>query len=197
MGEDSEKSVAEGYARAAQLDPLRRGFYEESRSTSLVRLRTLAWLRDSGRDFSTQFVLGCTSLLHLAPGIVLPLFGLRYLDVSGGRLRELGPLLQLESLEELNASHNHLHGDVREAFCLPRLRRLNVSHNRLDLQVDCEGVTPPSSLVELDASGNEAVVGLLAETSAAALLTLLGGSAGWVVEADIAASRCVMRHEAS
>mmetsp|Transcript_81744 Transcript_81744/g.230103 ORF Transcript_81744/g.230103 Transcript_81744/m.230103 type:complete len:226 (+) Transcript_81744:783-1460(+) len=194
--EAAEVAVAKGYEEIASLDPLRKGFYAEARANSLARLRILGWLRqvEGGRGLGTSLDLSGLSLRHLAPSAVHSLFGLRRLDVSGAGLTTFGPLLQLRSLEELLAARNSIAGDVRELFCLPRLKRADVSGNALGFRATREGdeVAPPASLAELDASGNASVLAELRRGGPEAVLARLLPSGGWAFEGGLETGRCLL-----
>lgn len=192
--EAAESLVADGYDRIAALDPLRKGFYVEARAASLLRLRSLAWL--AAGSLSAPLDLTGLSLRHLPPATVLALFGLRRLDVSGVGLQALGPVLQLRSLEELLAARNGLRGDLREAFCLPRLQRLDVSGNALELRPAAAPPAPPEPLREVLASDNPALLALLrAAGGAQDFLSRFApaGHAGWALAGDAAAGQCTLR----
>jgi len=198
--EAAEKMVGAGYKHAAQLDPLRAGFYEEAQAASSLRLRVLTWLQNECHDLSSQLTLSDAGLTRLPPSVVLPLFGVRRLDFSGSKLRELGPLLQLESLEELNVSRNCLSADVRELFCFPRLKKLNAGYNSMQMRaVEGEGsgeVVPPSSLTELDISGNRSIVQLLECSGPAGVLARLQGGEAWLATVDALSGSCVLHRKA-
>lgn len=153
--EAQERAVAEGYDRISALDPLRRGFYSEARAASLMRLRIMSWLA-SGNGLCEKLDLSSLSLRHLAPTATIASFGVRVLSVEGNALQELGPILLLSSLQELNASSNRLVGDVAEAFVLRRLRRLNLQGNRMALKGSA--VELPPDLHEVDLSDNPPVL---------------------------------------
>lgn len=136
------------------LDPLRKGFYADSRAAVSLKVRILRWLSEARPSSS----LDCSvlELRHLAPAMLLPVFGIRSMNLEGNALQEFGPLLLLRSLEELRLSRNRLRGCVSPAFALPRLRLLNVSDNKLELRVHTARRYPD----ELNLSGNEAVLAL-------------------------------------
>eukprot|EP00931_Biecheleriopsis_adriatica_P101899 TRINITY_DN76949_c0_g1_i1.p1 TRINITY_DN76949_c0_g1~~TRINITY_DN76949_c0_g1_i1.p1 ORF type:complete len:677 (+),score=185.16 TRINITY_DN76949_c0_g1_i1:36-2033(+) len=187
----AEQALAEGYDRLRALDPLRQGFYAEAKSAAMLRLRVLAWLGcDAG--FSACLDAARLGLRHLAPAVVACTFGLRVLNVEGNELQDFGPILQLLSLEELLAAKNQLQGDVAEAFVLPKLRRLDISWNRLQLKgLD---VAPPNDLAEVDLSGLQAAASV---GEGEALLDRLLVKAppayrsGWTVSSE--AGMCVCR----
>jgi len=156
-----ELACSEAYVTIAELDPLRKGFYEAARAECLLRLRLLTW---TTADLGSCLDVTGLSLRHLAPTPIISAFGVRVLNVSKNDLRQLGSLLLLRSLEELDASSNQIVGDVTEAFVLSRLRRLNVSRNKMDLK-GSSNVPPPANLIELDMSYNAAVLSLVAQTA--------------------------------
>eukprot|EP00811_Abedinium_folium_P026222 NODE_3827_length_1978_cov_3.728255.p1 GENE.NODE_3827_length_1978_cov_3.728255~~NODE_3827_length_1978_cov_3.728255.p1 ORF type:complete len:623 (+),score=158.49 NODE_3827_length_1978_cov_3.728255:24-1871(+) len=185
----AEDAAVEGYRRIADLDPLRRGFYEEACATCAQRSRVLAWLVAADGGSSTADVgngsdgggssdadggggagsggSGKLSLLdlsgiglhHPAPPVTLAAFGVRRLDISGNALVTFGPILALASLEELCVARNMIIGSVAEAFVLPWLRRLDVSGNRLVLSGDVAGQAP-TTLNEVDLSNNPGILAL-------------------------------------
>jgi len=213
-----EETCAEGYKQISALDPLRKGFYDEARAECLLRVRIMAWM--TSKLLSDALELSKLALRHLPPCVTLATFGVRVLDVSNNDLRELGPLLLLLTLEELCASHNRLVGDVTEAFALPQLRRLDVSHNSMELRKTAVA-PPPSSLREIDTSSNAAILALTGsvaseqpkeesqfspparEGSASQVLTrLLSGApaadhSAWEVEYESASGKCICRSTAS
>ncbi|CAE8620525.1 unnamed protein product [Polarella glacialis] len=149
----AEVALAEGYKKIAVLDPLRRGFYADATSAAVLRQRMLFLLGSAhGMAVLDASDLG---LRHIAPSTATCIFGVQVLNIEDNDLQEFGPILQLLSLQELNCARNRLRSDVAEAFVLPRLRRLDVSHN---LKLQLKGtMLPAPKLKEINLSGIEAV----------------------------------------
>jgi len=209
-----EEACADGYTQISALDPLRKGFYDEARAESLMRVRIISWTASAP---GSLLDISSLSLRRLTPCTTLAAFGVRVLDVSKNDLRELGPLLSLLSLEELRASGNRLVGDVTEAFSLPRLRCLDVSHNNMELRENAVA-PPPSTLTEVNISSNPAVLALSSpdavqkppsgstpftppariNNAPKVLAHLLGGApqvehTSWEAECDTATGLCICR----
>lgn len=196
--EEAVKVCVEGYKQISSLDPLRRGFYEEAQAECALRLRVLAWLAAGpARPLNVSNL----SLRHPSPTTLLSAFGVRSLVIEDNRLQELGPILLLSSLEELSVANNHLLGDVTEAFALPRLRRLDVSGNRLWMRSSAPQVADaPKQLEFIDASRNPAVIVICSNAEPPAEQEILGRlfsgadaslRDGWMVDCDAEAERCV------
>lgn len=191
----AEKDVVKGYERMSELDPLRSGFYSEARAACLLRIRALEWLM--AQRIAAPLDISGLALRHISPTTMLSTFGVRVLDLSGNALQALGPVLLLTSLQELRAAQNQLTGDVAEVFCLQRLRRLDVSTNRMELRGKASDL--PETLVEIDLSRNQAILGLASgDTSgdqAAILGKLIAGSSSatvssWAVELNLQEGKC-------
>jgi len=157
-----ENDVAAGYSRISTLDPLHQGFYTEARAASLARCRVLGWLASS-KGFTSPLDLSGLVLRHMAPTTALAAFGVRILNVESSELRELGPILLLQSLQELRASHNKLVGDPTQAFVLPRLSHLELRQNSMMLRGAV--APPPLSLETVDLSGNPSILKMAADTA--------------------------------
>jgi len=203
--DSAEKAVIKGYEKIAELDAPRQGFYAEARAASLARLRLRAWLQqvEGGRGLGTHLDFsGLSGLRHIAPTMACAVFGVRSLDVSGCDLRSFGLLLQLHTLEEFSAASNHISGDLREVFVLPRLKRANLRGNLLGFRLGDGGAHAPGSLEELEASENGAIIAALNEQGVEAILQLLcsvytTSQGGLAVEADPAGSTFIVRRRSA
>jgi len=135
---------------------------------------------------------------------MLAAFGVRIIKIEENKLRTLGPLLLLVSLEELYASRNQLVGSVTEAFCLPRLRRMDVSHNNMELRDGAE-MPPPEHLKEVDVSQNPAVLALAGAEPASpklespAIARFAGSerSFEWSLDLSVETGRCTFCRKAA
>lgn len=190
----AEHATIKGYDRMSSLDPLRKGFYAEAKSTALTRLRVLDWLA-SDQGLKAPLTFSGLGLRHLVPSVMVCAFGLRILNLEDNKLQDLKPVLHLLSLEELNAARNLLRGDVTEVFALPKLRRLDVKLNPLQLRG--VNVVPPDALKEVDLSGVRSVTN---KSDKMILDSLLAGSTdaerqGWVVERGNSDAQCVCRRQ--
>jgi len=196
--ETVERACSDGYVRMCALDPLRRGFYEDARARSALRLRVLAWLAGSeGKRAGLAVPLDISSLglRNLAPTVCLPAFGIRVLIVEGNDLQELGSILLLVSLLELRASRNRLVGEATAAFALPNLRRLDLSNNLLSLGDHDVALPVPENLEYVNLSANAAVLALASsahDCKGELLGRLLPGASdtSWEVDAVPAEGRC-------
>jgi len=204
---DVEKARSESYDSIGSLDPLRVGFYREARSRCVLHGRILTWLAESSLDAPLN--LSSLALRRISPSSALSTFGVRTLNVEFNELREFGPLLLLHSLEDLNVSNNKLAGDIRETFVLPRLKRLNVSHNSMTLGKNgVAGATPPGSLKDVDVSGNAAFLKEDCDSSDVEgssedrLISIFSDgpeldkrNALWTIDRDCMSARCLFHRE--
>lgn len=190
--QEVERSLVDGYAQIAAIDPLRRGFYAEASATSSVRLRLLSWLSGA----TTMCDLSGLSWRLPAPSMLTAAFGVKVLNIEGNELRELTPFLILHTLEELRASRNNLKSDVCEAFFLPRLRILDVSAN--DMVLGTPKRAPPVKLEHLDLSRNPQILDLASGGSSGVLSCLSiddGEVSKWNLEADGEVCKCWRKAE--
>lgn len=178
----AEETMTNALGQAAQLDPLRVRFYAEASAASALRLATLRWLSAKAGP-SSPLDLQSLGLRCIAPTALLTAFGVRRLCLDGNDLEDLGPVLQLLSLEELSAARNKIRGSLTGALALPRLRRLDLAANLLRLPGPEEQKVCPRQLEHLDVSGN-AVLVEAAKTDPQAFLTRMGLSASWTVNLE-------------
>mmetsp|Transcript_31123 Transcript_31123/g.68786 ORF Transcript_31123/g.68786 Transcript_31123/m.68786 type:complete len:703 (+) Transcript_31123:51-2159(+) len=194
-----EEACLQGYKRMCELDPLRAGFYEEAQAATIARVSLLGWLAQGGNP-SISLDWTALKLRHLPPPLAAAGMGLQILDISDNLLATLGPLLWLQTLEELRVARNRLSTDVTEAFVLPHLSFLDVSGNLLQLgggSALSKPPPPPQSLREVILTGNPDIMKLCNEKSSVDLLALLLAgteqTAGWQV--DTVDSTCVCRRD--
>ena len=153
-----EATLIANLERMSALDPLRRNFYADSKANALLQHRLMEW----NVHRSSELKLVGLGLKHIAPTMAAIAFGVRILRLEENELQEFGPLLGLLSLNELYVSRNQIRGDVAEVFALKRLKKVDLSCNRLSIGKQAElfhAPDVPEKLQEVDLSGNTHVLG--------------------------------------